>query len=275
MKMMMNRNRFLNFLLLALIAVLASGLFAAVFGPILPVRAGWLWLDAAVAGVGLTGLCVLLRLAVRFTGYGSLPALQRWINYGALGFVFVGCWIGWELLLLWAILPSGSIYLFLPVIPVKIMIGLLTYMAVVLGVSVPQEPDGESPDEEEEARPDVEPVAPVVPSTEVLDHVAVKNGSQIQLIGVPEIVAIQAEGDYVMIHTPTGKFLKEQTMKYFAERLPAGKFVRVHRSAIVNLDYITRIEAYEKQQQLITLDNRLKIKASAAGYQALKRVLNL
>lgn len=261
-------------LLLALIAVVVSGLFAAVFGPILPVRAGWLWLDAAIAGVGLTGLCALLRLAARFTGYGSLPVVQRWINYGALGFVFVACWIGWELLLLWAILPSGSIYLFLPVVPVKIMIGLLTYMAVVMGVPVPQEPE-ESPDEEEEARPEVEPVAPVLPSVEMLDHVAVKNGSQIQLIGVPEIVAIQAEGDYVMIHTPEGKFLKEQTMKYFAEHLPAGKFVRVHRSAIVNLDYITRIEAYEKQQQLITLAGRLKIKASAAGYQALKRVLKL
>jgi len=86
---------------------------------------------------------------------------------------------------------------------------------------------------------------------------------------------MQADGDYVQIFTEQAKFLKEQTMKYFEEHLPDNQFVRVHRSVIVNVEMISRIELYEKQSQLLTLKTGQQIKASPAGYKALRAVLNL
>ena len=78
-----------------------------------------------------------------------------------------------------------------------------------------------------------------------------------------------------MIHSTKGKFLKEQTMKSLEYTLPADKFVRVHRSNIINVDFIARIELYDKQTQLLKLKNGAQVKASLAGYKLLKKTLGL
>jgi DNA-binding LytR/AlgR family response regulator len=79
----------------------------------------------------------------------------------------------------------------------------------------------------------------------------------------------------VHIFTESGKYMKEQTMKYFEEHLSPSKFVRVHRSCIVNVDAISRVELYEKQTQLLILKNGIQIKMSQAGYKLLKGRLKL
>ena len=110
---------------------------------------------------------------------------------------------------------------------------------------------------------------------EPLERVAVKSGQKIHVIYVPDIVYIQSDGDYVQIITSGNKYLKEDTMKYFEANLPTARFVRVHRSYIVNVEKILRIETYEKQNQMLTLANGDKIRASVSGYKALRAVLNL
>jgi len=111
--------------------------------------------------------------------------------------------------------------------------------------------------------------------SEILERIAVKSGTKIHVVLVSEILYLQADGDYVQIFSPQGKFLKEQTMKYFEEHLPDNQFIRVHRSVIVNVEMISRIELYEKQNQLLTLKNGQQIKTSPAGYKALRLALNL
>jgi len=64
-------------------------------------------------------------------------------------------------------------------------------------------------------------------------------------------------------------------MKYFEEHLPANRFLRVHRSCIVNTTAISRIELYEKQNQQLLLSNGDKIRTSLNGYKNLKKVLNI
>jgi DNA-binding LytR/AlgR family response regulator len=122
-----------------------------------------------------------------------------------------------------------------------------------------------------------EPIEPTdkVQQVEIIERIGVKSGSKIHMILVPDIVYIQADGDYVQIFTTQGKYLKEQTMKYFEEHLPNNQFVRVHRSTIVNVEMISRIELYEKQSQQLTLKNGQQIKTSPAGYKALRAVLKL
>ena len=71
------------------------------------------------------------------------------------------------------------------------------------------------------------------------------------------------------------KLIKEQTMKYFELHLPSNQFVRVHRSYIINVEKISRIELYAKQSQRITLHNGDQLKVSAAGYKTLRAALDL
>ena len=62
-------------------------------------------------------------------------------------------------------------------------------------------------------------------------------------------------------------------MKYFEEHLPGDRFVRIHRSFIVNIACIAGIELYEKDTHLITLKSGDKLRASAEGYKRLKNLI--
>jgi DNA-binding LytR/AlgR family response regulator len=108
-----------------------------------------------------------------------------------------------------------------------------------------------------------------------LERIVVKTGQKIDVITIPEIVYFQAEGDYVRIFTNTARFLKEDTIKYYQARLSEMEFVRVHRSYLVNITKILRIEQYEKQSHLLILSNGDKLKISASGYKRLREVLGL
>jgi len=118
----------------------------------------------------------------------------------------------------------------------------------------------------------VEESAPV--SAEMIDRLTVRYGQKIKIIPVHDIIYFKADGDYVTIYTAEGHWLKEQTMKYTEEILPPDRFVRTHRSYIVNIHHISRIERYG-EQQLIVLSNGEKIKISNARYQLLKQRLGL
>ncbi|MDR1601263.1 MAG: LytTR family transcriptional regulator DNA-binding domain-containing protein [Tannerella sp.] len=109
---------------------------------------------------------------------------------------------------------------------------------------------------------------------EYVKRITVRSGQKIRIIPVEDILCLQAEGDYVSICTDEGHWLKEQTMKYSEEQLPPDLFLRVHRSCIVNISRISRIERYGDKQQII-LRNGVKIKISAAGYRALRQRLEL
>lgn len=106
-----------------------------------------------------------------------------------------------------------------------------------------------------------------------LEHVITRMGSKITVIPVEKIWYLESADDYVMIHSENGNHLKEKTMKYFEEHLPEDRFVRIHRSYIVNLTCIAGIELYEKDTHLITLKSGDKIRASAEGYKRLKEKL--
>jgi two-component system, LytTR family, response regulator len=110
---------------------------------------------------------------------------------------------------------------------------------------------------------------------EYLQRIAVKTRHKVNVIPVDEIMFLEAEGDYVMIHTKENKFLKEKTMKYFETHLDTEKFIRVHRSAIVNADFIHRLELYDKESYMVILKNNVNVKASSSGYKLLKEKLHL
>ncbi|MDH5476564.1 MAG: LytTR family transcriptional regulator DNA-binding domain-containing protein [Cyclobacteriaceae bacterium] len=111
-------------------------------------------------------------------------------------------------------------------------------------------------------------------SIDKIDRIVVKFGNKINIIGLDTIRFIQAQDDYVEIHTNEGKFLKQITMKYLEGHLPTDKFVRTHRSFIANIDYIDKIEMYEKESYLLHLKEGQTISVSRSGYSRLKEVLS-
>jgi two-component system, LytTR family, response regulator len=110
---------------------------------------------------------------------------------------------------------------------------------------------------------------------ELINRIAVRFASKIHLIPVEEILFLEADGDYVKIHTGDGSFLKEKTMKYFEFHLNPAQFMRIHRSYIVNVNYILRLEYYDKENHIAILKNNERLKVSDSGYKLLRKALNL
>lgn len=106
-------------------------------------------------------------------------------------------------------------------------------------------------------------------------RIVVKNGSKIKIIPVHDIFYLEAADDYVKIHTQEGYFLKNKTMNHFEQVLDGQQFVRGHRSYIVNVQQITRIDPYEKDNHVAILRSGAKVPVSRGGYGKLKAVLGL
>lgn len=107
-----------------------------------------------------------------------------------------------------------------------------------------------------------------------IDRIVVKMGSKIHIIPLEQIEQIDAQDDYVMIHSPQGRFLKKETMNYFEEHLPATQFLRVHRSHIININQIQRIEQYGKESYILMLKNNNKVNVSKSRIKELKKELD-
>lgn len=106
-----------------------------------------------------------------------------------------------------------------------------------------------------------------------LDRIAVKDKSDIHLIAIEDIVYLEAQDDYVAIQTKKTKYLKNTTLKFFEQNLDPKKYVRVHRSYIVNTGFIRKLENYHKDSFLLILTTDHKINISRSGLQLLRKVL--
>lgn len=107
------------------------------------------------------------------------------------------------------------------------------------------------------------------------NRIAVKFANNISIIPASDIFYIEAYDDYVKIFTEKDYFLKKKTMNYFEQTLNPKDFLRVHRSFIVRLQHITRVEPYEKGSHVALLKNGKKIPLSRSGYSRLKDELGL
>jgi len=106
-------------------------------------------------------------------------------------------------------------------------------------------------------------------------RVVVKTGSKIKIIPVHDVFYFEAADDYVKVHTQEGSFLKNKTMSHFEKTLDPQQFVRSHRSYIVNIQQITRIDPYEKDNHVAILKSGTKVPVSRNGYVKLRTVLGL
>jgi two-component system LytT family response regulator len=107
------------------------------------------------------------------------------------------------------------------------------------------------------------------------ERIVVKTLGRIKIIPISEVHYFEAADDYVKINTKEGSFLKNKTMNYFEQILPTKQFVRIHRSYILNISEITRIDPYEKESHLALLKSGKTLPVSKTGYGRLKEVLGI
>ncbi|WP_412468184.1 LytR/AlgR family response regulator transcription factor [Pedobacter sp. KLB.chiD] len=107
------------------------------------------------------------------------------------------------------------------------------------------------------------------------NRVVVKKDGVIKIIPVADINYLEADDDYVKLSTVDGIFYKNKTMAYFEQTLDINQFIRIHRSYIINLAQVTKIELKEKDSYVVLLKSDIWLPVSKTGYVKLKAALGL
>lgn len=112
-------------------------------------------------------------------------------------------------------------------------------------------------------------------NNELETRVVVKHLGAIKIIQTTDILYLEAYDDYVKIYTHENVFVKKKTMSYFEQALNPKQFVRVHRSFIIQVNQINKMEQSDKETMVAILKNGTKIPLSKSGYPKLKAVLGI
>jgi two-component system LytT family response regulator len=124
--------------------------------------------------------------------------------------------------------------------------------------------------------PDVSPrvlAASARPAGAPLERVVIRDGAQVHVVPVDAIDYVQAQDDYLAFRTGGRELLKEQTLGDLEQQLDPRRFVRIHRSYLLNIDRIARVELYAKDSRIAILRDGTKLPVSRAGYQRLQQLL--
>ena len=104
-------------------------------------------------------------------------------------------------------------------------------------------------------------------------RIVVKDNGFIRIIPAQEIYYVEASDDYVKIVTKDGTYLKKSTLSHIETTLDPQQFVRVHRSFLVPVSQLSRIEPYEKESHIALLHCGAKVMVSKSGMAKLKTML--
>src|SRR5712671_1437767 len=111
------------------------------------------------------------------------------------------------------------------------------------------------------------------PPAQYLERLVVKDGTRVYVIPVSKLDFAEAQDDYVALSTEGKKHLKQQTISSLETALDPQRFLRIHRSYIVNLERVTKIEPYSKDQYVVVLVNGQQLPVSRTGYARLRDFL--
>lgn len=263
------------------LAVIAVGIQVALLWG----YAGAEWLPALIDGLLSVGLlCSLAWLSWYIVGFVSM--LQTDLVVSALAMAF---WLAGGFVVQYTVEQStGELYMpFSESLPFRLLFGVLAWAVTMMWYrmqmlqTTKEAIIEQAATREETLREEIRQSMPgeieaqAEETVESIDRITVKDGTHIHLIETNELLYIQACGDYVTLFTPSGQYVKEQTMKFFESHLPSTGFVRVHRSTIVNVTQISRVELFGKESYHLLLKCGVKLKVSSSGYKLLKDRLEL
>jgi two-component system LytT family response regulator len=111
------------------------------------------------------------------------------------------------------------------------------------------------------------------PAGQPLERVVIRDGAQVHVVAVDRIDYVEAQDDYVAFHTGGRTLLKEQTLTDLERQLDGSRFVRIHRSYLLNIERLARVELYAKDSRIAILADATKLPVSRSGYQRLQQLL--
>ena len=111
------------------------------------------------------------------------------------------------------------------------------------------------------------------PPGQALERVVVKDGTKVHIIPIAKLDYVEAQDDYIALHSEKKQYLKQQTISSIEAQLDPARFARVHRSYILNLERIARIEPYTKDSRVAVLQDGAQLPVSRSGYARLKELL--
>jgi two-component system, LytTR family, response regulator len=106
-----------------------------------------------------------------------------------------------------------------------------------------------------------------------LTRVVIRDGARVDIIPVDRIDFVEAQDDYVAVHTGERALLKDQTMGSLEAQLDPRRFVRVHRSYLLNLDRLARLEPEGRSSRTAILRDGRRVPVSRSGYARLQELL--
>src|SRR5580704_13462088 len=111
------------------------------------------------------------------------------------------------------------------------------------------------------------------PPEQRLERIVVKDGTKVHIIPIAKLDYVEAQDDYIALRSEKKNYLKQQTISSVEAQLDPKKFVRIHRSYIVNLERIARIEPYTKDSRVAVLIDGAQLPVSRSGHAKLKALL--
>ena len=105
------------------------------------------------------------------------------------------------------------------------------------------------------------------------ERVLIREGSDIHVVPVERIDYVEAQDDYVSLQVGERRLRKQQTMSQLEAELDPGRFVRIHRSYLLNVDRLARLELYAKDSRVAILRDGSRLPVSRAGYGRLRERL--
>jgi two-component system, LytTR family, response regulator len=112
------------------------------------------------------------------------------------------------------------------------------------------------------------------PPSQFLDRIPVRDGTSVFIIPVAKLDYAEAQDDYVALVSAGKKHLKQQTISSLETALDPSRFLRIHRSYIVNLERVLKIEPYGKDTHVAVLSGGVQLPVSRAGYARLRAFLD-
>jgi two-component system, LytTR family, response regulator len=114
--------------------------------------------------------------------------------------------------------------------------------------------------------------AAALPAGQYVTRIVVKDGTRIHVIAVKDLEYAEAQDDYVALYSGGKSYLKQQTIASLERSLDPNEFVRIHRSYLVKLDCVSRIEPYTKDSRLAILSSGKQLPMSRAGYMRFREL---
>src|SRR5215469_9380990 len=106
-----------------------------------------------------------------------------------------------------------------------------------------------------------------------VERIAIRDGANVHVIPVSKIDYVEAQDDYVCFRAEGKRYLKQQTLSEVEDAIDPAQFVRIHRSYILNIDRLAKLELYAKDSHAAILRDGTRLAVSRSGYARLNAVL--